>query len=60
MNGKYRAKYIITSERANVRNDERRNELYTNRILDVGDTVILDGLTWYVDEVVYDLDRETL
>ena len=55
---KYRAKYIISSERANRRSDEYRNEFYTNQILDVGDSIELDGLTWYVDEIVYDMDRE--
>ena len=53
----YRAKYIISSERANRRSDEYRIEFYTNRILEVGDSIELDGLTWYVDEVVYDMDR---
>ena len=55
---KYRAHYIITSERAQSRNDEYRNDLYSNRILNVGDTVILDGLVWVVDEIVSDADRE--
>jgi len=53
----YRAKYIISSERANRRNEEYRNELYSNRILEVGDSIELDGIIWYVDEVVYDMDR---
>ena len=52
-----RAKYIITSERAYRRNDEYRNELYSNKILNVGDTIVLDGLKWTVDEVVSDVDR---
>lgn len=55
---KYRAHYIITSERASRRNDEYRNDLYSNRILDVGDTIILDGLQWTVDEIISDEDRE--
>lgn len=55
---KYRAHYIITSERANRRNDEYRNDLYSNRILNVGDTIYLDGLAWTVDEIVSDADRE--
>ena len=54
---KNRAKYIITSERADRRADEYRNELYSNRILNVGDSIVLDGLTWTVDEVVFDVDR---
>lgn len=55
---KYRAHYIITSARAYRRNDEYRNDLYSNRILNVGDTIILDGLEWTVDEIVSDMDRE--
>ena len=55
---KYRAHYIITSERAERRNDEYRNDLYSNRILNVGDIVILDGLQWVVEEIVSDADRE--
>ena len=55
---KYRAHYIITSERAERRNDEYRNDLYSNKILNVGDTVILDGLEWTVDEIISDEDRE--
>ena len=57
---KYRAHYIITSERAFRRNDEYRNDLYSNRILNVGDTIILDGLRWTVDEIVSDMDREVV
>ena len=55
---KNRAHYIITSERAYRRNDEYRNDFYSNRILNVGDTIILDGLEWTVDEIVSDADRE--
>lgn len=55
---KYRAHYIITSERASRRNDEYRNDLYSNRILNVGDVIILDGLEWTVEEIVSDADRE--
>ena len=55
---KYRAHYIITSVRAERRNDEYRNDLYSNRILNVGDIIILDGLEWIVDEIVSDADRE--
>ena len=53
-----RAHYIITSERAYRRNDEYRNDFYSNAILNVGDTIILDGLVWTVDEIVSDMDRE--
>jgi hypothetical protein len=55
---KNRAHYIITSERASVRNDEYRNDLYSNRILNVGDVIVLDGLKWTVEEIVSDADRE--
>ena len=55
---KYHAHYIITSARAERRNDEYRNDLFSNRILNVGDTIILDGLQWTVDEIVSDADRE--
>lgn len=44
--------YIITSERAYRRNDEYRNELRSNKEYQVGDTIILDGLAWVVEEVV--------
>ena len=54
---KYRAKYLVTSERAYRRNDEANVEISTNRILNVGDTFVMDGLTWTVDKVLYDADR---
>ena len=65
----YRAHYIITSERASRRSDEYRNDrfrrsdeyrndLFSNRILNVGDTIILNGLKWTVDKIVSDMDRE--
>lgn len=44
--------YIISSERANRRNDEYRNELRSNREYSVGQAIELDGLTWFVEEVV--------
>lgn len=53
----YRAIYIITSERAYRRNDEYRNKLCSNKILNVGDTIVLDGLKWTVDAIVSDIDR---
>ena len=43
--------YIISSERAYRRNDEYRNELYSNEERKVGDTVVLDGLKWRVEEI---------
>ena len=54
---KYKAKYIVSSERSNRRSDEDHVELYSDKILDVGDSFEMDGLTWYVDEVVSDPDR---
>lgn len=44
--------YIITSERAYRRNDEYRNELRSNKEYQVGDIIILDGLEWFVEEVI--------
>lgn len=43
-------KYLITSERAWRRNDEADNVFITNMELEVGDTIILDGLVWTVTE----------
>ena len=44
-------KYLITSERANRRNDEKDNVFITSVEYEVGDTVILDGLCWYITKV---------
>lgn len=44
--------YIITSERADRRNDEYRNTLRSDKVYQVGDVITLDGLAWTVDEVV--------
>ena len=44
--------YIITSERANRRNDEYRNELYSDAEDTVGQMIELDGLAWFVEEVI--------
>lgn len=44
--------YIISSIRANRRNDEYRNELYSDRELQVGEWIVLDGLEWMVEEIV--------
>lgn len=44
--------YIITSERAHRRNDEYRNTLYSDQELVEGDTIELDGLVWFVEEVI--------
>lgn len=54
---KYKAHYIVSSERSNRRSDEDHVDLYSDRILDAGDSFEMDGLTWYVDEVVSDTDR---
>ena len=42
--------YIITSERR--RSDEIQNEFYSYNIYDVGDVIILDGIRWYIEEVI--------
>lgn len=57
-NRKYRAAYIVSSERASRRSDEDHVIIRTNRILDVGDSFEMDGLTWYVDEILSDSDRD--
>ena len=44
--------YLITSERANRRNDERLNELRSKNNYNVGDVITLDGLKWTVEEIV--------
>lgn len=44
--------YIITSIRADRRADEYRNKLYSDKVLNVGDAIELDGLLWFVEEVV--------
>ena len=51
----YRATYIISSRRN--RNDETGVTFHTNQILDIGDTIILDGIEWDVEEIVSDADR---
>lgn len=43
-------KYLISSERANRRHDERDNVFTTTKELEVGEMVILDGLCWFVTE----------
>ena len=55
---KYRAHYIVSSERAARRSDEDHVDLYSNKILNVGDEFEMDGLTWIVDEIVSDPDRD--
>ena len=51
MENKKMHRYIISSERAWRRNDEYRNEFETTLQLEVDETVELDGLLWYVEEV---------
>ena len=48
----FKHEYIITSERAYRRNDEYRNTLYADRLYEVGDVIVMDGLRWTVEEVV--------
>lgn len=48
----FKHKYLISSERAMFRNDEYRNELRSNKVYEVGDTLVLDGLVWYVEMVL--------
>ena len=43
--------YIASSERANRRNDEYRNEFHSNTPREVGDWFTFDGLRWMVEEV---------
>lgn len=45
-------KYLMSSERAAFRSDERDNVIDTTKELDVGDAIILDGIFWYVTEVL--------
>ncbi len=40
--------YIMTSERAYRRDDEYENHIYSDRELEVGDTMVMDGLVWFV------------
>ena len=51
----YRATYMISSRRN--RSDEKDVMFFSNAILNVGDTIELDGITWDVLEVVRDADR---
>ncbi len=43
--------YLITSERAERRNDEYRNTFYSNSKYNIGDSIVLGGIRWFVDEV---------
>jgi len=44
--------YIISSERADRRNDEKDNLLISKKKYSVGDEIILDGLKWFVEKEV--------
>ena len=45
-------KYLITSERAMRRDDERDNLLRSSNVYRVGQVIILDGLKWTVTRVI--------
>lgn len=44
--------YIISSERSHRREDEYRNTMWTDTEYHVGDQIMMDGLTWTVEEVI--------
>jgi len=54
----FRAVYLCHSERSDRRSDEKDVEIHSDKILDVGDSFELDGLTWYVDKILRDPDRD--
>ena len=45
-------RYIMSSARAASRSDERRNFVTTSKRLDVGDSMVMDGILWFVDEIL--------
>lgn len=45
-------KYLITSERAIRRDDERDNLLRSSNVYRVGQIIILDGLKWTITRVI--------
>lgn len=45
-------KYLMSSERADRRSDERDNVFETAQELKVGDVFIFDGLRWFVTAVL--------
>lgn len=47
---KYNHAYLITSCRQH--SDEIDNKFYSNEELKVGDDIVLDGLVWYVTDVL--------
>ena len=44
--------YLITSERANRRHDEKDNLLKSYTLYKIGDIIELDGLRWTVTKVL--------
>ena len=44
--------YLITSDRAFRRNDEYENLMRSNKVLEVGQKIELDGLGWTVVKVL--------
>lgn len=48
----YKHTYLITSERAYRRSDEEDNLFTSANKYNVGDEIILDGLTWTVTKIV--------
>lgn len=48
----FRHEYLISSERAWRRDDEKLNKLQTNCVYEEGDIIVLDGIRWVVDKVI--------
>ena len=45
-------RYVMSSARAASRSDERRNLVTTSKQLDVGESMVMDGILWFVDEII--------
>ncbi len=45
-------RYIMSSSRAASRSDERKNIVTSSKRLDVGDSMVMDGILWFVDEIL--------
>ena len=45
-------RYIISSIRAYERHDELRVELTSSKDMKVGDSIVMDGLLWFVEDVL--------
>lgn len=52
MKREFAHEYLITSDRAFRRNDEYENLLRSNKVLEVGQRIYLDGLGWTVVKVL--------